>query len=56
MKHNLIRIVAMVLALLMLIPASLVGCKRSPGTTEGTTPPRNGIAPHRDRAARLRCL
>ena len=37
MKHNFIRIAAMVLALFMLIPASLASCKRSPGTSEGTT-------------------
>ena len=42
MKHNFIRIVATVLALLMLVPASLAGCRRSPGTTEGTTPPETG--------------
>ena len=37
MKQHLIRIVAMVLALLIMVPVSLVGCRRSPGTTEGTT-------------------
>ena len=37
MKHHFIRIAAMALAILMLVPASMVGCRRSPGTTEGTT-------------------
>ena len=45
MKHNFIRIAAMVLALFMLIPASLASCKRSPGTTEGTTAPDTGALP-----------
>ena len=45
MKHNFIRIAAMVLALFMLIPASLAACKRSPGTTEGTTAPDTGALP-----------
>ena len=45
MKHNFIRIAAMLLALFMLIPASLAACKRSPGTTEGTTAPDTGALP-----------
>ena len=35
MKHNLGRIAAIVLAIFMLIPASLVGCRRSPGNNCG---------------------
>ncbi len=45
MKHNLIRIAAMVLALLILMPASLVGCNPSRGTPEGTTAPETGALP-----------
>ena len=36
MKHHLIRIAAMVLALLTLVPTSLVGCNPSQGTSEET--------------------
>ena len=45
MKHNLIRVAAMTLALLLLVPTSLAGCNPSRGTPEGTTAPDTGALP-----------